>query len=124
MFRSTLLAVVVVASIAVAAVAVTPAAASEDDYTIRLKSRVFTPAPRVEVKALREKAVRTHARERAHFFAQFESLPDRAALVDRGLSLFEYVGGNTYVASARLDDLDRLAAARGLRWAGPILATD
>ena len=118
------LAVAVVTSIAIGVVAAGPATAEEDDYTIRLKSRVFVPVPRVDTKALQDKASRTRAQERVHFFAQFKSLPDRAALAGEGVILFEYVGGNAYVVSASLDDLDRVSMVRNLRWAGPILATD
>ncbi len=99
-----------------------PAEASPD--TIRLKSRTFTPAPGLQKASI---AGKRSASSEAHFIAQFRPLPsaaDRRAFARQGVRLLGSLGGNAYLASAEVRNLDRLKALPGFRWAGALRAAD
>jgi hypothetical protein len=101
-------------------------AQAEQPYLLRLRTREFTPAPGLELAAIR--ALRAgQPEESVHFLVQFVDLPDSAArqqFAGQGLDLIAYVTGNAYVAAARVADLDQLHHVAGVRWAGPLEVDD
>jgi len=99
-------------------------AAKASPDTIRLKSRTFTPAPGLQKAAIAGKRA---AGSEVHFIAQFRPLPsaaDQRAFTRQGVALLAPLGGNAYLASAQVRNLDRMKALPGFRWAGALQAAD
>ncbi len=122
--------VLVVVGVVVASMAalVSPGAAQvperPDKHVVTLKNRQFTPRPDRDVAAIQRAA---GPNGRVHFFLQIHDIPDAAAKQDyaaRGISFLNYVGGNTYIASASAADVRNLRDIAGVRWAGPIEPDD
>jgi hypothetical protein len=91
-----------------------------DKFTIRFKSRPVHPTPGVDVAAIQRTA---GPDGRVHFLLQVQDLPDAAGrqrFAAQGISLLNYVTGNTYIASGRASDLANLRSLPGVRWAGPL----
>ncbi len=111
------------AAIAAAAPTAESTAAPPDPaFRINLKARAFTPVRGVESDAIRRLRA-GGAQDRVHFLLQLERLPTAAArsrLASDGVRLVTYVSGRTYVASAKVDTLERLDRLNAFRWAGPL----
>ena len=103
-----------------------PQNAQQDKFLIRLMTRQFTPAPGLEIEVIKSQDQEREG-ERVHFLLQYEDLPtstERETIAHDGIRLLAYLNGNTYIASARVSDLDRLRDIVGLRWAGPLSVED
>ncbi|HYG57791.1 MAG TPA: hypothetical protein VD902_06950, partial [Symbiobacteriaceae bacterium] len=106
------------------AVSATPKVPPENAFTIRFKTRQFTPGPGLETAALQRAAGLSG---RVHFLLQLRKLPTAAVrkqLTEQGIELLSYVGSNTYIASARSPGIRSLSRMDGVRWAGPLTADD
>lgn len=91
---------------------------------IALKSRTFTPAPGLDRAAI---AGQRSSSTEVHFIAQFRPLPsaaDQRAFTRQGVRLLSSLGGNAYLASAKVGNLERLKALPGFRWAGALKSAD
>jgi len=150
---SLLLAAAVTPAPITAAQQATPAAADPSPYTIRFKSRTFTPEPGfAELASLMtaaaspqtgapQAAVGDHTlylplifRSRGapppdltHLLVQFYTLPDaavRGELARYGFELLSYATGNAYIVSGSAAQVPQLQTITAIRWAGPLQAGD
>ncbi|MGD8968898.1 MAG: S8 family serine peptidase, partial [Anaerolineae bacterium] len=103
-----------------------------DIYTIRLRSREFTPTPgfsaqnRYRLGAV-ARAAAAQERSRIHALIQLYEIPspaERAALAAQGIQLLNYVPNRAWVAAIPADDLERVAGAPDVRWLGALRADD
>ncbi len=90
-----------------------------DEFHIFFKSGDFTPSPGLNIAAIKD----VHKQgETVHFLLQFTKIPsssERGVLTQKGITLTDYVTGNTYIASSKVSDLNNLPSIPNTRWAGP-----
>ena len=102
--------------------------ASADVYTIKLRSREFTPAPGLDAQEqdrLNALAAKTDAP--IHALLQLYEIPspdERAALAAQGIQLLTYVHNRAWVAAIPGNEVERVAATPGVRWLGELRADD
>jgi hypothetical protein len=99
-----------------------------DAYTIKLRSREFTPTPGLSsLDRSRLNAISAQGGARIHALLQMHEIPspaERATLAARGIQLLTYVPNRTWVAAIPGDAVDRVAATPGVRWLGELRADD
>ena len=92
-------------------------------FQIHLRNADFTPIPGTNIAAIQG----NHSlNDRVHFLLQFRNMPtlsDRNIITNNNISLTDYVTGNTFIASARVSDLNNLNSllnSNFIRWSGPL----
>jgi hypothetical protein len=98
----------------------------EDTFLIQWRTRAFIPTPGFQLDKIKKLRGRGKG-DAVHFLLQWETLPDasrREVLATHGLHLISYAGGNAYVTSMRLSNLDTLLDVEGVRFAGPLRPED
>ncbi|MDD5555869.1 MAG: S8 family serine peptidase [bacterium] len=122
---------IVAAAASLAALQPLPGAAGPDEgpdagSELALHSRVIRPGP-ADLEGLRAAAARAHGRSRIHALIRLDGIPSparRAALSREGLFLLSYVPDRAWLASLPSDDIGRIVALPGVRWAGPLDPAD
>lgn len=109
----------------------------EEDYSINLKSRKFIPEPGIKSDLLSSlKTEITDKKKSSHIMIQFSKLPslmEKQWLKNKGITLLNYIGGNTWCAS--LSDAKTLSFTESeevkkeptlsiIRWIGEITPED
>jgi hypothetical protein len=100
---------------------------TDQQYTIKLKSRTFIPTPGVRL----EDFDATHPADNYHVLIQFYDLPNEAqrqALETAGILLLKYIPQNTWTASIKQPTgqlMNELSTTLNfIRWSGPLLPSD
>jgi hypothetical protein len=101
---------------------------SDSVYTIKLRSREFTPVPGLSPQERsRLNTVAAQSDARIHVLLQMYDIPspvERTALAAQGIQLLNYVPDWAWVAAIPGDGLDRVAATPGVRWLGELQVDD
>lgn len=98
-----------------------PASASAADYTIKMKSRQFTPGPVADLTLELNRFAGSHVLIQLH---QTPNLKTRQNLKDQGITLLKPISGTDWISrveNRKFKSSDKLTA---LRWVGAILPTD
>ena len=97
---------------------------TDQQYTIELKSRTFTPTPGSQVAALEEIPLG----DSYHVMMQFYELPNetqRQSLAATGILLLEYIPQNTWIVSIKPSQLMSESQTNlNIRWSGKLLPSD
>lgn len=97
-------------------------------YTIKLRSREFTPAPGLSAQERnRLDEIATRGDASIHALLQLYKIPspdERADLAAQGIQLLTYVPNRAWVVAIPGDDLERVVATPGVRWLGELRADD
>ncbi len=131
----TLLLLALLAALLTSAVTLPPAettaaapAAPSETYTIKLRSREFTPEPglRAQDRALlTDNTIQEDAG--VHAFLQLYTIPtpeEKAELARQGIQLLTYLPNRTWIATVPANDLNRVVATPSVRWLGAIEVAD
>ncbi len=95
---------------------------ASDSYTISLPSRVFEPEPNAELWF--ENFHKEHTHSVIIQLDKHLSLWEREGLVSRGVSLHQYINGNTWLASIEPDVEYNSISSFGIRWIDELLPED
>jgi len=97
------------------------------DFTIRLKSRTFTPKPGLDRTLAAQ--LQVHGLGRTHVLIQFDRIPtaaERKDLAEKGVKLLAYIPNFAWFASVPTDEamVQGILKVAPARWLGPILPED
>ena len=112
--------------------AVLPAASVQEKpetegFTLRLRSRTFTPQPGIDPKFRSAGLEALEQGRTAHAYVQLQRLPsvtERKALETRGIRLLSYIGGNSYTAAILESTIIESTLGDDIRWIGEITLLD
>lgn len=90
-----------------------------DPFRILLKNGPFTPSTGFNTVQITSNY---NSSDTVHFLLQFTKLPSPSELntiTNSGVTLLDYITGNTYIASTKVGNLNTLQTLPNARWAGP-----
>ena len=94
-------------------------------FAVELKARQFIPHPGINFTSITKQ--KGAERGIVHFLLQLYKLPtynETKKLQQQGITLLNYLTGNTYIASANIANLSKLSNIGGIRWADSLQPTD
>jgi len=92
---------------------------SPDLFRILLKNGPFEPTAGFNTVQITSNY---NSSDTVHFLLQFTKLPSPTELntiTNSGITLLDYITGNTYIASTKVSNLNTLSTLPNARWAGP-----
>ena len=96
----------------------------KDKFQILFKSGGRTPDSGITQANIDEIKGDLKPDDFVHFLIQFTDLKEKNKFSTSGINILDYVTGNTYIASSKVDDLQKLLSIPEARWTGPLTVDD